>query len=59
MTSKQTTSKSEHKSGGFTLDFSTFLVKPNPNLTKNEQSLVWDTINVLKLNTDEDLIIER
>jgi len=45
--------------GWFILDFSTFLIKPNSILSADQQKSVQDTINILKLNTDEDLVTER
>ncbi len=45
--------------GWFTLDFSTFLIKPNPTLTTDQQKSIQDTIEVLQLNRDEDLVTER
>ncbi len=45
--------------GWFILNFFTFLIKPNPTLTAGQQKLVRDTIDVLKLNIDEDLVTER
>ncbi|SPF40332.1 conserved hypothetical protein [Syntrophobacter sp. SbD1] len=45
--------------GAFVLDFSSFLIKANPDLAVEQKSLVWNTIDILKLNTDDDLVIER
>lgn len=45
--------------GWFYLDFTTYLLAPNGQLNKAEQQLVWDTINRLQLNTDQDYVSER
>ena len=44
----------------FVIDFTTFLIKPNKAvLTAEELKLANDTISILKLNDDEDLVNER
>ncbi len=43
----------------FILDFSSFFIKPNPKLSVKEQHSLRETIERLKLNDDEDLVIER
>lgn len=43
----------------FVLDFSSFLVRPNPNLPLEITDQVLETISILKLNDDEDLVTER
>ncbi len=45
--------------GCFILDFNSFLIKPNPDLSRNQKDKLWKTIKHLKLNDDEDLVIER
>jgi hypothetical protein len=46
-------------SGWFRLDFKSFLIKPNSELSANQKDKLWKTIKHLKLNDDEDLVIER
>ena len=46
-------------SGWFILDFKSFLIKANPELSSNQKDKLWKTIKHLKLNDDEDLVIER
>jgi hypothetical protein len=43
----------------FVIDFSSFLLKANPDLSPDQKELVLDTIEILKLNTDDDLVVER
>ncbi len=43
----------------FVLDFSSFFIKPNPRLTTENQQSLQNTIDRLKLNADEELVIER
>lgn len=44
----------------FVLDFITFFIKPNAvNLSNNELKLANETINILKLNEDDELVKER
>jgi len=43
----------------FTIDFSSFLLKANPDLPVARQSQIRDTIEILKLNADDDLVDER
>jgi len=45
--------------GWFILDFKSFLIKPNPELIEEKKTRLWATIKLLKLNDDEDLVIER
>ncbi len=45
--------------GWFILDFRTFFVKPNPELSAKQRQPLWETIEHLKLNDDEDLVAER
>jgi hypothetical protein len=40
----------------FFLDFDSFLIKPNPDLTSDQRTAVQRTIDVLKLNDDEDCV---
>lgn len=40
----------------FILDFDTFLVKPNPCLGSEQKAAVQNTIDILKLNDDEDCV---
>ena len=40
----------------FVLDFDSFLVKPNLNLTPEQKAAVQNTIDVLKLNDDEGCV---
>ncbi len=47
------------QSGWFILDFHSFLIKPNPALSSVQKDKLWETIKYLKLNDDEDLVIER
>ena len=46
-------------SGWFRLDFKSFLIKPNSELSANQKDKLWKKIKHLKLNDDEDLVIER
>ncbi len=43
----------------FVIDFSSLLLKANPALTADQQRLALDTIEILKLNSDDDLVTER
>jgi uncharacterized protein (TIGR02646 family) len=43
----------------FTLNFKTFFVEPNPELPLPHRERVQDTIRILHLNSDTDLIDER
>ncbi|MEM7536140.1 MAG: hypothetical protein AAF639_28415, partial [Chloroflexota bacterium] len=43
----------------FMLDFQSFFLFPNPTLTTKQQQMVNDTIDCLKLNSDDDLVEER
>lgn len=43
----------------FVLDFRSFFIKPNPKLPLEEQQPLRETVKRLKLNDDEDLILER
>lgn len=45
--------------GWFLLDFNSFFIKPNPERTSAQKHKLWETIKHLKLNDDEDLVIER
>jgi len=45
--------------GWFILDFNSFFIKPNPELISAQKDKLWETIKHLKLNDDEDLVIER
>jgi 5-methylcytosine-specific restriction endonuclease McrA len=45
--------------GWFRLDFKSFLIKPNSEVSANQKEKLWETIKHLKLNDDEDLVIER
>lgn len=45
--------------GWFILDFSCFFIKPDSHLSAENKKLVLDTIKILKLNDDEDLVTER
>ncbi len=45
--------------GWFTLDFSSCLVKPGADMPPDQKNPVISTINILKLNDDEDLVEER
>ena len=49
----------ELSSDWFFLDFTSFLIHPNPELAPVEKELAWQTIGVLRLNNDEDLVAER
>jgi 5-methylcytosine-specific restriction endonuclease McrA len=40
----------------FILDFDSFLVKPNPDLRSDQRTAVQRTIDILKLNDDEDCV---
>jgi hypothetical protein len=49
-----------HSTGNHSIDhFKSFLIKPNPKLSSNQKDKLWKTIKHLKLNDDEDLVIER
>ena len=43
----------------FMIDFSSFFIRPNPDLPSHIQQRVKHTIQELKLNDDEDLVRER
>jgi len=43
----------------FILNFKSFFVKPNPNLSPEQQESINQTIEYLKLNEDDDLVNER
>ena len=43
----------------FILDFTSFLIKSNNECSTEERKLIEDTIEILKLNKDEDLVLER
>lgn len=43
----------------FVLDFTSFLIRPHPALSRQQKELVNQTISCLKLNLDEDLVLER
>lgn len=45
--------------GWFTIDFTSFFIKPHPGLLPEQKLQVLDTIDILKLNTDELLVQER
>lgn len=45
--------------GWFVLSFSSFFIEPNPTLSPETQKAIQETIEVLKLNKDEDLVEER
>ncbi|MCI5147249.1 MAG: hypothetical protein D3923_17410 [Candidatus Electrothrix sp. AR3] len=45
--------------GWFILDFKTFFVKPNPELSSKQRQPLGETIELLKLNKDDDLVSER
>jgi hypothetical protein len=47
------------KEGWFTLDFSTFMIHPNPSLPAPIKKQITDTIKRLKLNADELCIAAR
>ena len=47
------------RQGWFILDFKSFLIKPKPALSSTKKDKLWETIKHLKLNDDEDLVIER
>ena len=47
------------RSGWFTLDFPSCLIKPGIGLSSAEKRLVQYTIDVLKLNDDDDLVQNR
>lgn len=40
----------------FILDFDSFLIRPNSHLTSEQKALVQNTIDILKLNDDEDCV---
>jgi hypothetical protein len=43
----------------FVIDLTSFLIKPHSSLSPGQQKSVWQTIECLKLNTDDDLVDER
>ncbi|MFH1636136.1 MAG: hypothetical protein ABIG63_19265 [Chloroflexota bacterium] len=43
----------------FIIDFDTMIIKPNSGITDEQEHAVKDTILILKLNMDEDLVQER
>lgn len=43
----------------FIMDFASFLIKPNPELSTENRNAVNETIDYLWLNKDEDLVNER
>ena len=43
----------------FIIDFSSFLIHPNSDLSPDKQVEVRETIKCLKLNSDDDLVTER
>lgn len=43
----------------FVIDFSSFLIRPNPNLAPDVRNAVENTIDILGLNSDDDLVEER
>lgn len=43
----------------FMIDFNSFLILPNPHLLTEQKAQVYETINCLKLNADDDLVTER
>lgn len=45
--------------GSFVLDFTTFLILPNPELPPDQKEEIRRTIEILRLNDDEDLVVER
>ncbi|MCP4370629.1 MAG: hypothetical protein GY797_21330 [Deltaproteobacteria bacterium] len=45
--------------GWFVLDFISFFIEPDSNLPTNIQDAIRETIEVLRLNKDEDLVKER
>ncbi|RLT45169.1 MAG: hypothetical protein DWI57_01400 [Chloroflexi bacterium] len=49
----------ELSSDWFLLDFTSFLIHPNPELSSAEKESIWQTIAILRLNDDEDLVVER
>ncbi len=44
------------ESNWFILDFDSFLIKPNPSLATDYKAAVQNTIDILRLNDDEDCI---
>lgn len=45
--------------GWFTLDFGSFLIRPNDVLSRHDKTLVQRTIDRLRLNDDDDYVDER
>jgi uncharacterized protein (TIGR02646 family) len=45
--------------GAFWLLFPTMMIKPNPDLPKDQKDQVWNTINRLRLNDDRLLVQSR
>ncbi len=45
--------------GSFVLDFYSFLIKAKPDLPAEQKAIIWNTIDILKFNTDDDLVTER
>lgn len=43
----------------FIIDFKSFLIHPNPGIASDQQAQVHETIQCLKLNSDDDLVAER
>lgn len=43
----------------FIIDFSSFFIHPNPDLSLEQKQVVDETITRLKLNIDDDLVVER
>ncbi|MCK6622570.1 MAG: hypothetical protein HUU32_15700 [Calditrichaceae bacterium] len=43
----------------FTIDFSSYFIRPNEDLPSDLQKRIEETIIILKLNDDEDLVEER
>lgn len=43
----------------FVLDFTTFLILPHPELPPDQKEEIRRTIAILRLNDDEDLVVER
>ncbi len=43
----------------FAIDFKSFLIHPNSNLSPTGQANVCETIKYLQLNSDDDLVLER
>lgn len=49
----------ELQSETFTIDFRSFFIHPNPALSAEQQKIAEETIRILKLNLDDDLVEER